>query len=90
MLHPEADVDAAFRHFERDPAACVVIDLSALAHAGKVRTVERCLVAAGEMRYPELAGQLRKAERRWSRGEITDLRRAIDEQIAARYRSEEL
>ncbi|MBI3107648.1 MAG: hypothetical protein HYY95_19135 [Candidatus Rokubacteria bacterium] len=38
---------------------------------------------------PELAAQLRKAERRWSRGEIPDLRRGIDELIAVRYWSEE-
>ena len=38
---------------------------------------------------PELAAQLRKAERRWSRGEIPDLRRVIDDLIAARYWSEE-
>jgi len=39
---------------------------------------------------PELAAQLRKAERRWSRGEVADLLRLIDEQIAVRYWSEEL
>ena len=38
---------------------------------------------------PELAAQLRKAERRWSRGDIPDLRRVIDELIAVRYWSEE-
>jgi hypothetical protein len=39
---------------------------------------------------PELAAQLRKAERRWSRGEVANLRRLIDELIAVRYWSEEL
>jgi hypothetical protein len=38
---------------------------------------------------PELAAQLRKTERRWSRGEFPDLRRVIDDLIAARYWSEE-
>ena len=38
---------------------------------------------------PELAAQLRKAERRWGRGEIPDLRQVIDEAIAVRYWSEE-
>lgn len=33
----------------------------------------------------ELAAQLRKSERRWSRGEISDLRRAITELIVHRY-----
>jgi hypothetical protein len=48
--HDQADIDAAIRHFERDPAACVVIDLSTVAYAGKVRMIERCLLAIGEMR----------------------------------------
>ena len=48
--HDEAAVDAAFRHFERNPAACVVIDLAPLAHARKVKMIERCLLAARGMR----------------------------------------
>ncbi len=34
---------------------------------------------------PHLAAQLRKTESRWSRGEITDLRRAIAQLVMARY-----
>jgi hydroxymethylpyrimidine pyrophosphatase-like HAD family hydrolase len=49
-IHDQADIDAALRHFERDPAACVVIDLSTVAHTGKVRMIERCLLAIREMR----------------------------------------
>ena len=46
----EAAVDAACHHFERDPAACVVVDLSALHHHDKLRMIERSLRAAHEMR----------------------------------------
>jgi hypothetical protein len=48
--HDQADIDTALRHFERDPAACVVIDLSTVADAGKVRMIERALLAIREMR----------------------------------------
>jgi hypothetical protein len=33
----------------------------------------------------QLAAQLRKVESRWTRGEITDLRSALDRPIALRY-----
>ena len=46
----EGAIDAAFRHFERDPAACVVIDLSTLGHAEKVRLIGRSFLAVREMR----------------------------------------
>jgi hydroxymethylpyrimidine pyrophosphatase-like HAD family hydrolase len=46
----EAAADAAFRAFERDPGACVVIDLAALGHEQKVAMIERCLLAARDTR----------------------------------------
>ncbi|HLF48970.1 MAG TPA: hypothetical protein VJA45_06320 [Methylomirabilota bacterium] len=39
---------------------------------------------------PELAAQLRNAERRWTLGDVADFRGLIDEVIAVRYWSEEL
>jgi hydroxymethylpyrimidine pyrophosphatase-like HAD family hydrolase len=49
--HDAAAVDAAFRRFEADPAACVVIDLVAFARLPKkVEMIERCLLAARDTR----------------------------------------
>ncbi len=46
----EAQVDRALAQFEREPSACVVLDLSDLPHARKVRAIERALGRLREVR----------------------------------------
>ena len=75
-----ADSLNAFRH-----AVGMVEDRVLAYHAGR-RDFSRWVFDVFADR--ELGAQLRKTETRWSRGEITDLRRAIERLITARYGGE--
>jgi len=49
-VRDRASLDEALAHFERDPAACVVADLSTLAHAPKLELIQAALERIGRSR----------------------------------------
>lgn len=63
--------------------ALVSIDDDVLAHHARRGDFSRWVLEV--FSDPHLAGQLHKVEARWARGEITDLRHALERPVALRY-----